>query len=241
MTPELTVVVPAYDEEAGLADFVREILEAIAALGIAGEVLVVDDGSRDRTAEIVSSLAAENAAVRLVRHERNRGMGAALGTGFDHAAGRLVTWLPADGQIPASEIRVLFEAAQQADLVTTAYPHRPDSRIRLVLSDGLSLLIWMILGVRAFRGGNYLFRRDLWVAHHATTSTLLVGVEFRHRLRRVRVRERRVPIRCEPRRHGASRVANARTIWRTFAELLRIRWASWRSCTRCLACPCASS
>jgi glycosyltransferase involved in cell wall biosynthesis len=110
----LSVIIPAYNEESGIAqvlDRVLSIRATLQACGIEGpEVVVVDDGSRDRTAEIVGRYA-RNAGVRLVRHSANRGYGAALKTGFRHATGSLLAFLDADGTYPPECLPDLCRAA----------------------------------------------------------------------------------------------------------------------------------
>jgi glycosyltransferase involved in cell wall biosynthesis len=96
----LSVVIPAYNEEDGIAAIVERILAVRPSLRTCGiqklEVIVVDDGSQDRTCEIV----AHNPEVRLIKHEINRGYGAALKTGFRNARGDLLAFLDADGTYP---------------------------------------------------------------------------------------------------------------------------------------------
>ncbi len=96
----LSVVIPAYNEEGGIAEILDRVLSIepeLDAVGIAGpEVIVVDDGSKDRTPEIVRSYS----NVRLIRHQKNRGYGGALKTGFANAAGNLLSFLDADGTYP---------------------------------------------------------------------------------------------------------------------------------------------
>lgn len=97
---QLSVIIPAYNEEGGIAEILDRVLSikpGLEAVGIAGpEVIVVDDGSRDRTPEIVKSYS----NVRLIRHQKNRGYGGALKTGFANAEGNLLSFLDADGTYP---------------------------------------------------------------------------------------------------------------------------------------------
>jgi hypothetical protein len=114
----LSVIIPAYNEEQGIADIVERVLATRPALhqgGAALELIVVDDGSRDRTAEIVSSYP----EVRLVRHPTNHGYGAALKTGFARARGTWLGFLDADGTYPPEQFPALLTAGrgQGADLV----------------------------------------------------------------------------------------------------------------------------
>jgi glycosyltransferase involved in cell wall biosynthesis len=97
---KLAVIIPAYNEEDGIADILDRVLSiqsGLEAVGVAGpEVIVVDDGSKDRTPEIVKSYG----NVRLIRHQKNRGYGGALKTGFANAEGNLLSFLDADGTYP---------------------------------------------------------------------------------------------------------------------------------------------
>src|ERR1041384_1317332 len=96
----LSIVIPAYNEENGIAEIASRVLQVAPALKKAGiehlELLVVDDGSRDRTAEVASAIT----GVNLIRHPRNKGYGAALKTGFSKASGELIGFLDADGTYP---------------------------------------------------------------------------------------------------------------------------------------------
>ncbi len=114
----LSIVIPAYNEENGIADISKRVLavrDDLAAVGVnLLELLVVDDGSRDRTAEIVSQIE----GVRLIRHEVNKGYGGALKTGFNEARGDLVGFLDADGTYPPEYFPKLCEVAMNgSDLV----------------------------------------------------------------------------------------------------------------------------
>jgi hypothetical protein len=114
----LSVVIPAYNEEDGIAEIVQRVLDTRPALAESGaklELIVVDDGSSDRTAEIVSKYP----EVNLVRHRTNHGYGAALKTGFAHAQGAWLGFLDADGTYPPESFPALLASAreQNADLV----------------------------------------------------------------------------------------------------------------------------
>jgi len=115
---KLSVIIPAYNEEGGIAEILDRVLSirpGLEAIGVEGpEVLVVDDGSRDRTREIVDTY--EN--VRLLCHEKNRGYGGALKTGFRNSTGNLLAFLDADGTYPPENFPELCQAAiNGADLV----------------------------------------------------------------------------------------------------------------------------
>src|SRR5207247_5902170 len=97
--PSLTIVIPAYDERDNLPRVLADALAFARRACARFELLVVDDGSSDGSADVLAAAAAEAPELRVIRHERNRGLTAALRTGFFGAAHEYVTWIPADGQI----------------------------------------------------------------------------------------------------------------------------------------------
>lgn len=114
----LSIVIPAYNEENGIKEIATRVLAiepALKEIGMKGmELLVVDDGSKDRTAEVASNIP----GVKLIRHPRNRGYGAALKTGFSKATGELIAFLDADGTYPPEYFPQLCCAAMNGtDLV----------------------------------------------------------------------------------------------------------------------------
>ncbi|MCO6449959.1 MAG: glycosyltransferase family 2 protein [Caldilineales bacterium] len=96
MSPVLTVLIPAYNEVGNVDDLLARTAAAFAELGIAGELVFVDDGSSDGTGERVLALQTDYPWVRLVQHRRNRGLTEALQSGFRAARGEYILFLPAD-------------------------------------------------------------------------------------------------------------------------------------------------
>jgi glycosyltransferase involved in cell wall biosynthesis len=126
----LSVVIPAYNEENGIAEIAARVLAVKDDLATAGigelELLVVDDGSRDLTAQIVEKMA----GVRLIRHPKNKGYGAALKTGFSQAKGELIGFLDADGTYPPEFFPQLCkEAINGSDLVIGSRMSGEDSKM----------------------------------------------------------------------------------------------------------------
>lgn len=111
-----SVVVPAYNEEAGIVEALAALKRDLESVRDACEVIVVDDGSNDRTAELLRDVA----GVRVVTHTRNRGYGAALKTGIRHARHPLIVITDADGTYPNERIPELVRLADSADMVVGA-------------------------------------------------------------------------------------------------------------------------
>ncbi|MCW5976882.1 MAG: glycosyltransferase family 2 protein [Bryobacteraceae bacterium] len=115
MEQALSVVIPAYSEEGAIARVVAEVRGMLDSHGIRGEIVVVDDGSKDRTAQ-----AAFSAGARVIRHRSNRGYGAALKTGISAARHDVVAIIDADGTYPASAIPAMLAELKNADMVVGA-------------------------------------------------------------------------------------------------------------------------
>jgi dolichyl-phosphate beta-glucosyltransferase len=109
---ELSVVIPAYNEELRLPAYLARILAYLEAQSFSSEVIIVDDGSQDGTAAIVERFAAENSKVRLVRLPQNQGKGYAVKTGMLKASGMLRLFTDADGATPIMELAGLKKAIE---------------------------------------------------------------------------------------------------------------------------------
>jgi hypothetical protein len=133
----LSVVIPAYNEENGITEIAQRVLAVRGNLEKAGvgelEVIVVDDGSRDRTAEIASQIE----GVRLIQHPKNKGYGAALKTGFSQAKGELIGFLDADGTYPPEFFpQLCVEALNGSDLVIGSRMAGTDSKMPITRRIG---------------------------------------------------------------------------------------------------------
>ncbi len=118
----LSIVIPAYNEEGGIADIIHRVLKIKKDLPAVGvdhfELVVVNDGSKDKTRQIAEGLCAECEDLRVINHPVNRGYGAALKTGFSHAKGDLIGFLDADGTYPPELFPKLCQSAiNDSDLV----------------------------------------------------------------------------------------------------------------------------
>ena len=145
--PEVSVVIPAFNEERHLGAAIRGALAALEAQGLPFEIVVVDDGSTDGSAAVASEVARTDSRVRLLRHERNLGLGASYFTGVEASRAEYVSWLPGDDAIPPESLAPMLAARRAADVVIT-YPvfERPRPRFRRLLSASYVRLMNLLFG-----------------------------------------------------------------------------------------------
>ena len=112
----ISVVIPAYDEEAAIGAVLEQVADALRGAGLDYQIIVVDDGSSDRTVEVARS----RADIQVWQHASNRGYGAALKTGIRHATGEIIVITDADGTYPNDRIPELVARMGRADMVVGA-------------------------------------------------------------------------------------------------------------------------
>jgi len=231
----LSVILFAFDEEENIAAVLGELRAWLAVHEPEAEVVFVDDGSRDRTRD-EAARALDGMRSVVLRHERNRGIGAALKTGVAAARGAFVTFLPADGQIAPEAIRTLRDAqrADDADVVLSVYDHRDDGLDRTILSAGVRALITLVHGVRLHSDGPYLFRRPLFVPAQLPPDTFFLNFEFPIRVLAAGLRVATVTIACRPRRAGRSKSTGLRRVAGVARDLLELRVRRLRETARAL-------
>ena len=161
---KLSVILPAHNEEEHIVEFLQDTLSSLDALGFDYEVVVVDDGSTDRTRDRANS-ATNNPRVKVVGYDDNVGKGFALKYGFEHTSGDITVFIDSDRDISPKQIARYVGGAEQADIVIGSKWH-PKSRtemplIRRFLSHGFHLMVMLLTGLRVSdtQSGMKAFRR----------------------------------------------------------------------------------
>jgi dolichol-phosphate mannosyltransferase len=222
---DLSVVIPVYNEEENLPHLWPELRDVLEPLGLAFEVVFVDDGSRDRSAEVIRHLREGDPRVRLVRLKANAGETAATDAGFKAARGRRVVTMDADLQNDPHDIPVLLAQLDRWDAVSGWRTDRGDgdSLVRRVSSRVANRTRNWISDESIQDSGCTFraFRREclrglvLYRGFHRFIPTLL-------KMRGYRVIE--VPVRNRPRRFGRSKYGVLNRVFVATADLLVVRW-----------------
>jgi glycosyltransferase involved in cell wall biosynthesis len=228
----LSAVLPAYNEQSVIEPTVRHVSEAIGRLVDDFEVVVVNDGSSDRTGEILAALANEPGLhLRVVTHERNRGYGAALASGFDAATRDLVFLTDGDKQFDVGELSYFLPALDDAtDMVIGWRRRRADPPLRLLNAWGWKLLVNGLFGytARDVDCAFKLFRRRVWQDVNVRSHGAAFSAELLIKARRRGFRVRELPVTHFPREAGSPTGAKPAVIARAMRELAQLRWGLGR-------------
>jgi dolichol-phosphate mannosyltransferase len=222
---DLSVVIPVYNEEQNLPPLWDELRGVLEPLGLTFEVVFVDDGSRDRSAELIRGFRDGDPRVRLVRLKANAGETAATDAGFKAARGRWVVTMDADLQNDPHDIPALLSHLDQWDAVTGWRVKRSegDSILRRVSSQVANRVRNRLSDETIQDSGCTFraFRREclrelvLYRGFHRFVPTLL-------KMRGYRVLE--VPVKNRPRRFGQSKYGVMNRVFVATADLLVVRW-----------------
>jgi glycosyltransferase involved in cell wall biosynthesis len=219
----VSMVLPAFNEEANIARAVERADAALEATGLDCELIVVNDGSQDRTGDILRQLQGRFERLVVVEHFPNRGYGGALRAGFAAATREWIFQSDADNQFDYAELSRLIEVAPGMDFVTGFRSPRRDPAIRRLNGWGWNMLIRLLFGyvVRDIDCAFRLFRRSLLDRVTLTSSGAMISTELLvgSKARGFVIAETRVT--HLPREGGHPTGANLKVILRAFRDLLR--------------------
>jgi glycosyltransferase involved in cell wall biosynthesis len=219
-----SLCMPAYNEQGNIEDTLDAACTVLPHFVTTFEVVVVDDGSRDATADLVARYSGLDARVRLVQHEHNRGYGAAVTTALRAARGDLVAFTDSDGQFSFLDLPQFLTCLNDHDVVIGYRHQRADSRLRLFNAWGWNWVIRLALGVWvkdldcAFK----VFRREVLDQLHLTSAGATINAEILAQCFRRGVRIREIPVTHWPRCAGQPTGAALKVIWKAFRELPRM-------------------
>jgi len=225
LCPGLSLVMPAYNEEANVGAAIRACAAAGETFADDYEVIVVDDGSRDQTAERVRQEAQANPRVRLIQLPQNRGFGGALKTGLKAGEKALVFYTDSDLQFDLQELRGLLEKSGEYPVVIGYRVNRQDHLVRKLNAWAWGRLQWALFGlnVRDIDCGFKLFRREVMQSTPMRSDGAFISTEILLRCRAAGLGICEVPVHHYPRKAGAPTGANLKVIRKAFRELWELR------------------
>jgi glycosyltransferase involved in cell wall biosynthesis len=221
----VSVFFPCYNEQENVGRTVENALSVLEKLDADFEVIIVDDGSCDRTGRIADEIARRNTRVKVVHHQRNLGYGAALRSGFKAATKELVFYTDGDGQFDMSEMPPLLPLMEQYDIVSCYRLNRRDSFVRKINAWCWTKLVCLLFGLKirdidcAFK----LYKRAIFDNIELSSTGALIDAEILARAARKGYRIIQEGVHHYPRTAGVQTGAKWRVILRAFKELFELQ------------------
>jgi glycosyltransferase involved in cell wall biosynthesis len=222
----LTIFFPCYNEEANVERSTREALKAAQMVTDDYEVIIVNDGSGDKTGDIADQLARENPRVRAIHHPQNQGYGAALQSGYRGSSKDTIFYTDGDLQFDLGEITKLWPLIEKYEVVTGYRLKRSDPFMRKLNSfmwTSLTKLLFR-LPVRDVNCAFKLFRREVIATMELESAGALIDAEVFARARKAGRSIVEVGVHHYPRQFGSQTGANPFVIVKAFKELFKLWW-----------------
>lgn len=230
LIPALSVFFPTYNEEANIAGVVAKAKETLETIADNWEIIIVNDGSTDGTAQVAEKLSKEDKRIRVVTHSPNRGYGAAFKSGFYSAKYPWIAFTDADGQFAFSEITNFIAKQQEtgADLVIGYYKKRQVSKFKIITSKMWEFAVWLLFGLHVKDidcGFKFVSKRVIdTIPKLESERGAFISSEFLIKARKYGFKIVEIPVTHYPRVAGKGTGRNLNVIIKSFIDLFRL----WR-------------
>jgi glycosyltransferase involved in cell wall biosynthesis len=227
-TRGLSIFFPAYNDSGTIASLVITALRTARRLTPDHEVIVVNDGSKDGTAEILEELASIYPQVRVVHHEKNRGYGGALRSGFAAASRELVFYTDGDAQYDPAEMEALWRRFDDSiDLVNGYKISRSDPLHRVIIGRIYHHTVKLLFGltVRDVDCDFRMMRRSIFERVHLEKNSGVICLEMMKKITDAGFRIAEVPVHHYHRAYGKSQFFNFKRLYRTAIDVARLWYA----------------
>ncbi len=219
---KLSLVLPAHNEVTNLRDVTRRALEVLPQLAESFEIVVVDDGSRDGTGDLLDQIAAEHPEIIAVHHPKNRGYGAALKSGFAAATGDHIMFMDSDLQFDIADLSFLAPFVPKYDIVAGYRIDRKDATYRIIYANIFKLAVRLLFQVKvrdidcAFK----VFRADLVKSMELESPGALINTEILAKSARSSANLIEVGVHHFPRQSGESSGGSPKVVFRAMRETI---------------------
>lgn len=222
----LSVVIPVYNEEENLKNAINSIISAIKDRIEDFEIIIVNDGSTDRSFEIAESASKQYRQIRVFGHTKNLGQGTALITGYAQCRKDYVTYMPADGQVNPEELISMLEAAEGTDIVITFRSNRFDySFFRLVNSLAYIALNQILFGLN-YKDINWvhMYNRRIFEKVRVRSKGVFMLGEILVKAKRAGFTIKEIPSTYYPRKSGKAKGGRPKSVFTAIKEMFRLWW-----------------
>jgi len=224
---KLSIILPAYNEESNIKKTVESVFDFIKNKGVESwEIIVVNDGSKDRTGDTVRDMTKSIPSLKLVEHFPNRGYGGALRAGFEASQMDWIFFMDSDGQFDIKEIELLMAQVDKGyDIVIGDRTNRNDPFIRKLNAFGWKVIITLFFGylARDIDCAFKLFKRDILKKIKLESNGAMVSTEFLAGARARGYKISEVPVTHLSRIAGTPTGANIKVIMKAFKDLIAFK------------------
>ena len=228
----ISVVIPAYNDQATIETVVSEAIEVVSGLATDYEIFVVNDASRDDTGALLNRLAQADKAIRVVHHETNRGYGATIAELYMGAKADLVFSTPGDRQLRPRELLKMLPVTRSFDIVIGRRKERQDPFIRKVYSFIYNSLIRILYGLKVQDINSIkLIKRKVLEHIHFEVTSAFTDAELCIRAARLGYRVGEVNVEHLARAYGEASGGKFNIMWDTFVDSIRM-WKRLRDVSR---------
>lgn len=224
--PSLSVVMPCLNEQDNVAAAIKRTLDAFAHHGIEGEIVVINDGSTDGTADVVRSLSARYPNVRLIEHERPRGIGFSFWDGVHHARNQFVTMFPGDDENDPDDALLHYYLTRDVDIIVP-FIHNVEVRsiVRRVISSLYRFIINMSFGMNLnYTNGTVIYNRVILDGVTLKSSGFLYQAELLIKLIRAGYMYAETPHFLSQRGSGKTKALTIKSFLQITRGYLRLIW-----------------
>lgn len=225
VSPDITFIMPALNEEKNIASAIANGIRSFSAFAVRGEIVVINDGSRDQTAALIAqSLVTHGDQVRCITHEKPRGIGACFWEGVDAARGEVVVMMPGDNENDPDEILRYYRLLQHVDLVI---PFVYNKHVRSLFRNFLSLAYRFIVNTTFlvyfnYTNGTILYRKSVLQTLPHRSRSFFFQTDILIRLVKLGYLFAEVPYRLNQRKEGLSKAVSFPSFLQVVRGYLRL-------------------
>jgi glycosyltransferase involved in cell wall biosynthesis len=227
----LSVIVTAMNEEGNLRPTVESVLSVVAGKPWDYEVLIIDDGSTDRTAEVAEELAASDSRIKVHRHPRNLGLDRAYMKGIELATKENIGWVAGNNMIPAEALEAIYGSLGAADMILSYPQVDPRRKRRRWVSRTFTMTLNVLFNVRLrYYTGPCVYRADVAKTLRPITQGSMIVPELVLRLIKAGETYVELPLQPKPRSSGQTKTFRPRnvasvvlSVWRLFVDIQILR------------------